>query len=479
MADFHDRETVFEPEPTGKQKPQPTAPGVKTSPTPALAPGRIIGGRYVIEVATSLNNLAALYYFKDDYPRAEPLYQRALTIQEKALGANHPDLAASLNNLARLYQTKGDAAQALIYQSRGNEVREREVLRNLVSGSERQKALYLKKSASATDAFRRAVRNQLSLDRAPGGTKRKQAEQKKQNVKELGRNLEALVDSQGKYLVETYEFSYLTSGRDLLRLQTGIKNKQSPLVIANPDYSDGNGPKLLGAQFQPLTRLPGTTAEAEFLKTAFPTSAVYFDAEATEAVLTAAKRPEFLHIGTPGYFFPDVKPEPTSDTESNRLITHDERPVDVEKLQQENPLLRSYLFFAGANHSNDTPENDGILTALEASNLNLWGTKLVVLSACDTGLGDVRNGDGVYGLRRALVLAGSESQMVSLWPVSDEGTRDLMIRYYQLLKHGVGRSQALRQIRLEFLKNPKRRHPYFWASFILSGEWATLSGSRE
>jgi CHAT domain-containing protein len=125
-----------------------------------------------------------------------------------------------------------------------------------------------------------------------------------------------------------------------------------------------------------------------------------------------------------------------------------------------------------------TTENDGILTALEASGLNLWGTKLVVLSACDTGVGDVRNGDGVYGLRRALVLAGSESQMVSLWPVSDEGTRELMIKYYQLLKQGAGRSSALRQIRLAFLKNPKRNHPYFWASFILSGEWANLEGKR-
>jgi CHAT domain-containing protein len=142
-----------------------------------------------------------------------------------------------------------------------------------------------------------------------------------------------------------------------------------------------------------------------------------------------------------------------------------------------NPLLKSGLFFAGANVG-ETEGDDGVLTAYEATSLDLWGTKLVVLSACETGLGDVRDGDGVYGLRRALVLAGSESQMISLWPVSDIGTRDLMIDYYKRLKAGEGRSEALRQSQLKMLTNPQRRHPYYWASFIQSGEWANLEGKR-
>src|SRR5262249_51745187 len=129
------------------------------------------------------------------------------------------------------------------------------------------------------------------------------------------------------------------------------------------------------------------------------------------------------------------------------------------------------------NHGG-SEENDGVMTALEAANLNLWGTKLVTLSACETGLGDVKNGDGVYGLRRALVLAGSESQMMSLWAVSDAATRELMIAYYTRLKAGEGRSEALRQVQLEMLKNPNRRHPFFWAGFIQSGEWANLEGKR-
>jgi CHAT domain-containing protein len=105
----------------------------------------------------------------------------------------------------------------------------------------------------------------------------------------------------------------------------------------------------------------------------------------------------------------------------------------------------------------------------------LSGTKLVVLSACDTGVGEVKNGEGVQGLRRALVLAGSESQVMSLWPVSDEATKDLMIPYYKALQQGEGRSEGLRQVQLRMLRGRKDlRHPFYWAAFIQSGEWASL-----
>jgi CHAT domain-containing protein len=114
------------------------------------------------------------------------------------------------------------------------------------------------------------------------------------------------------------------------------------------------------------------------------------------------------------------------------------------------------------------------LTALEASGLNLWGTKLVVLSACDTGLGEVRNGEGVYGLRRAFVLAGAESLVMSLWPVSDYMTRELMTNYYKNLKRGLGRGESLRAVQLEMIKRENRRHPFYWASFIQAGDWTAL-----
>jgi len=160
-----------------------------------------------------------------------------------------------------------------------------------------------------------------------------------------------------------------------------------------------------------------------------------------------------LHIASHGFFLPDAC------------------------AAVENPLLRSGLALAGANLRQDA-HGDGILTAMEASGLDLWGTRLVTLSACDTGLGEVHNGEGVYGLRRAFVLAGTETLVMSLWPVSDGTTREMMTWYYTGLRAGLGRGDALRQAKLVMLRRTGREHPFYWASFIQSGEWASLDHLR-
>src|SRR5262249_10058374 len=103
-----------------------------------------------------------------------------------------------------------------------------------------------------------------------------------------------------------------------------------------------------------------------------------------------------------------------------------------------------------------------------------WGTQLVVLSACETGVGAVPSGDGVYGMRRALVLAGAESQVVSLWSVNDAATRALMRDYYGELAPGSGRAEALRQGQLPPLHQPRYAHAYYWAAFIPAGDWRPL-----
>lgn len=293
----------------------------------------------------------------------------------------------------------------------------------------------------------------------------------------------AFVDEQSRYLVESYSLSYLTTGRDLLRLQARAVSRRGPLVIANPDFDDdgsanpsrtsaahstpGNrSVNLAGFAFDPL---PGTAREAEALKGILRGATVLTGSKASEAALKLVPGPSILHIATHGFFLTDVRKE-RQEGAYRALFNSD---PSGRKLMGENPLLRSGLALAGFNKGKSGTE-DGVLTALEASGLDLTGTKLVVLSACETGVGDVLNGEGVYGLRRALVIAGAESQVMSLWQVNDESTRDLMIAYYKGLMSAGGRSESLRNVQLDMLRSKDRQHPFYWASFIASGDWRSM-----
>src|SRR5262249_31118690 len=137
-------------------------------------------------------------------------------------------------------------------------------------------------------------------------------------------------------------------------------------------------------------------------------------------------------------------------------------------LQRENPLLRSGIALAGFN-LRENGNDDGVLTALEVAGLDLYGTRLVVLSTCESGVGQVTSGEGVHGLRSALVMAGSETQVLSLWQVDTGRTRELMQAYYRRLRNGEGRSDAMREVQLTMLADPATAHPNLWASFIVSG----------
>lgn len=290
----------------------------------------------------------------------------------------------------------------------------------------------------------------------------------------------ALPDTAGRYLIERYAISWLSSGRDLLRLQTSASAPASaPLVIADPLFGEPGAPLpapanpvaqtvalqrrrsvTIGSDLNEVYFAPlfASAQEAHTIKTLFHEATVLTGAQATEAALKQVNAPRLLHIATHGFFLADTDKRPTASA---------------------NPLLRSGLALAQANlRKQNTEGEDGILTALEAAGLNLWGTRLVTLSACDTGLGEVRNGEGVYGLRRAFALAGAETLLMSLWPVSDLVTRELMTAYYTNLQHGQGRGAALRAAQLQLLKRPDRRAPYYWASFIQAGEWGNLNGQR-
>ena len=279
----------------------------------------------------------------------------------------------------------------------------------------------------------------------------------------------ALVDEGGHYLVETFTLSYLTSGRDLLRLQVARDSRAAPVVIGDPLYDMRTAreqqPPVVAQPSDPTKQpaanrrsinfagltyppLPGTGQEARALQTLLPGAQLLLQQQATEAALKQARAPRVLHIATHGFFLPD---QPGDDTVDTRALSHQQEPAHAAKKEQENPLLRSGIVLAGVNQQQSGSGEDGVLTALEAAGLDLWGTQLVVLSACETGLGEVRNGVGVYGLRRALVLAGSETQVMSLWSVNDESTRDLMVGFYKRLQAGEGRAEALRNVQLAML----------------------------
>jgi len=286
----------------------------------------------------------------------------------------------------------------------------------------------------------------------------------------------ALVDETGHYLIENWHLSYLTSGRDLLRFREHDPARSSSLVVADPAFerprptppTTRSGATTLppGARAFDLgdarfTSLPGTAQEARLVSKELESARVLTGAAASEAAVKRERGPLVLHIATHAFFIPL-----TQQPQKSRGIQGEN---GAEPRLPTNPLLRSGLALAGANDAS-TGNEDGLLTALEVSSLDLTGTKLVVLSACETGLGDLTLGEGVQGLRRALALSGAETQILSLWDVDDAATRELMGGYYEGLRRGEGRAQALQHAQLALMANPAHAHPNYWAAFLASGD---------
>lgn len=276
---------------------------------------------------------------------------------------------------------------------------------------------------------------------------------------------EALVHESDRYLVQDYQVSYVTSGRDLLSIKADTEAAEPPVLIADPVFGKPGVVAEIGAydtRFGQLSErkfppLENTAAEAEAIADYLnvPEQRLLTRERATEHAVKNVYRPSILHIATHGFF---------SDVPRDSSVN----------LSSTNFLLNSGLVFAGVETGESGSGEDGVLSSLEAAELDLLGTQLVVLSACETGLGNISAGEGLFGLRRALTLAGSESQLVSLWQVLDSSTKDLMIDYYDHLSQGEGRSEALRSAQLKMLADRNTAHPYYWAPFTMSGNWAPL-----
>jgi CHAT domain-containing protein/tetratricopeptide (TPR) repeat protein len=299
----------------------------------------------------------------------------------------------------------------------------------------------------------------------------------------------ALKDETGSYLATRVELSYLTTGRDLVRATGPAVANGKAVVVANPDYGQSAkksakkvvtqaAPAIQSARSRDLDRgdmtfrpLKGTAKEAKALTALLKVKKedLLTQGHATEAKVKQLHGPRMLHIATHGFFLKDNELPTTALRVGG--FSHEQPPIPLG----ENPLLRSGLALAGANLRRSGEQEDGILTAAEVAQMDLRGTQLVVLSACETGVGDVQNGEGVYGLRRALVLAGAETQVASLWKVADNTTKDLMVEYYQRLLKGEGRSAALRAAQRTMLTSQTRAHPYYWAAFVPIGRWTPLT----
>jgi CHAT domain-containing protein/tetratricopeptide (TPR) repeat protein len=307
----------------------------------------------------------------------------------------------------------------------------------------------------------------------------------------------------GSYAVEKHTVSYLVSGRDLAQKPARAQRGSAAVVLADPDYDLGPtqaqrlrttpGPALLlrgrtaAGPLPRFRRLPGTAVEARAITPALQRYAgesprLYTGKEALEGVVKALRRPRVLVLSTHGFFLDDQVDAvlPLSAEASRGLkLMHSWRPRPRgEKVQVlENALLRCGLALAGANQRNQATADseDGILTGLEIAGCDLRGTELVVLSACETGLGKVNVGEGVAGLRQAFQLAGAEAVLATLWQIPDRETARLMSRFFRELAGGRGKAEALRRAQLEVIRQRRARgkaaHPFYWAAFALTGQW--------
>lgn len=291
-------------------------------------------------------------------------------------------------------------------------------------------------------------------------------------------NLQTLLNAHtGNFVADEWDIQMVTNTKDLVVR----KEQQAPVANAflfgYPDYNAVNSSALTKvsdnaeATILPpdslntilpkgnIAPLPGTEKEVDGLQKKLQQAnwqtTAHLLGQASEVNLKKLQKPKLLHIATHGFF-----------------MEEDQHRAGVPAGAAVNPLLRSGLLLAGAQQTLNGKINpdgeDGILTAYEAMNLNLDNTDLVVLSACETGLGEVKNGEGVFGLQRAFQTAGAKSIIMSLWKVSDESTEELMQVFYDRWLATGDKRASFKQAQQQ-IKN-KYKSPYHWGAFVMVGE---------
>ena len=308
-------------------------------------------------------------------------------------------------------------------------------------------------------------------------------------------------------LADALQLRLLTTGRELLDLaQPRSQVKSAALVVANPAFDQlasnasvpavrqvdpveppfGTGGQQRSADLGALrwAALPATAKEGQAIA-ALTGATLLSGSQASATAIEKQAAPRILHIASHGYFLANQRTSPPGKRSLSNSGVPPMVSLPAANLQGESPLLRSGIVLAGANKvaagasvSNSDRGDDGYLTALEITQLDWKGTELVVISACESGKGDIQAGEGVYGLKRAIAVAGARSSLLSLWKVDDAATAAFMQSFYEKLKTGQGRADALATTQREFRNHsiPRWRHPYVWAAFQLSGDWGPIPG---
>jgi CHAT domain-containing protein len=325
-------------------------------------------------------------------------------------------------------------------------------------------------------------------------------------------NLGALPAGGERYLIETGPLiQYLSTERDLVPRMAQERKGEGMLALGGPAFNDARlftaaaaggaqtpkdqplnvaslpanrGRRSTCGDFQSMrfAALPDSEREVKEVtalwrkRSGNPSVLRLVGAHASETEFKAkAPGRQMIHLATHGFFLGDTCVSALEASHASGEQVRQNQPEPPPAVG-ENPLLLSGLALAGANHraSAGPQDDDGILTAEEVAAMDLAGVDWVVLSACDTGIGEYMAGEGMFGLRRAFQVAGARTVITSLWPVEDEAARALMRNLYQERLRGVSTAEAVRNADLKMMESLKRTglpaHPYFWGAFVAVGE---------
>jgi len=299
-----------------------------------------------------------------------------------------------------------------------------------------------------------------------------------------------LVTPRNRYLMEECLINYVATGRDIIRFADVTTAEGTSIIMADPDYDMGSkelakaaekigfaGTRMGGrisrdAAGMRFGRLPDTKREADAIESILKDRLKidvknYQSGEAVEDVLFQAEHPRILHLATHGYFL--NQEEVTEGGQVRGIsIKVKEGPEGEGFVKIENPMLRSGIVLAGVNTSLEEGSDAGMVSAEKILGLKLKGTDLVVLSACETGVGDVQSGEGVFGLKRAFITSGAKTVVMTLWSIPSKETTELMTDFYTLISEGKSKAEALRQAKLKMAA--KMGNPFFWGAFIMVGD---------